>query len=165
MRVQGIITASIVLIASCNVIIEIPTDDSGGDESTGRNDNDSSADEESSGPGATSTTGGNVSSDSSGTDSTGEVQCDIVLDEPLEIEGDRAITPCYTDETFACTTCTEWCETFGTSCRFVHTTNTGMCEPYGDGINQLGLCDVDIFSTFPTESLEGLVIRCVCDAP
>lgn len=63
-------------------------------------------------------------------------------------------------------TCSDWCSSHGYGpCLFIHTTNTGTCEEYGSGINQVGLCDVDVWSTFPTESLDGLGLRCVCDSP
>lgn len=129
---------------------------------------------ESSGQGATSTTGettgGSSESGSSGetgssgesSGSTGSGEC---VGDPVEMSDGWWISGCCL-EPLVETTCADWCAAQGFGeCLFVHTTNTGACEPYGTGINQLGVCDENPWETFPTQSLDGLSIRCVCDAP
>jgi hypothetical protein len=73
-----------------------PATDEGGSTSTGTE-------------GATSQSG-----ESSSTDG-GEVQCDINVDDPLDVRDDGTLSPCYTSETFTCTTCEWWCTTAGFS--------------------------------------------------
>lgn len=67
------------------------------------------------------------------------------------------------DAPFPEVTCSAWCAANGFGdCLYIQTQQTGICEVYGEGINQLGYCDIDVWEAFPDVSLEGISLRCVC---
>mgnify|MGYP000160855938 CR=1 FL=1 len=70
---------------------------------------------------------------------------------------------CFLSEReFGCPSCAAWCEAYDLgACVYVETTLTGACEPFGTGINQLGLCDGNLFVN-PAVYEQGFSMRCVC---
>jgi hypothetical protein len=147
-KLLGVALASAAFFLSgCHGMIPWPDDGSGDggddhrlpgttDSSTGT----SSEPDGSSGPGFTSTT------------STEPEQCDINIDEPLEVDdAGHTFSPCYTVETFPCTTCELWCTTIGLdSCTTV--ISAAVCPP----IETQGSAD-----QCSADDIEG-PFRCVC---
>lgn len=107
-------------------------------------------------PGASGIVDGSTTTaeNSTGTESTtAPGQCDIVVDGPLETNGPTTFSPCYTPDTFSCSTCSEWCETAGLDpCGYVEVVDA--CPPTEPG-TPTAACD-----TAPTEGH----FRCACGA-
>ncbi len=140
----------VALLATCSCTIHLPLPDDGGGSEDGSGD----GMHESSGPGATSTSGATsgLASDSSDGSSGEAAQCDIVIDDPLETDGERYFSPCYAGETFPCTTCELWCQTSGLG-PCAHVTAAAVCPPIQGEASDL--CEV------AGEDIPGL-FRCAC---
>jgi hypothetical protein len=155
-------TAPLALLVALAACTARHTDD-GGDDGVGGSSTDAGASgfvEESTDEGGGSATSSDGTSAMDG--STGSNP--VCVGEPFDVDGWWVSGCC--DAPLPEVTCSAWCEVNGFGdCLFLHTTSTGHCEPYGSGINQLGLCDVDLWTYLPPESIDGLVVRCVCDAP
>jgi hypothetical protein len=151
MKINRILTyTAAILVSACNIGIDVfPPDDT-----SDSSDSVASESDGSSGPGATSAgmASSETTADTTTDTTTGTVQCDIVLDDPIETDGLHHFSPCYTSDTFPCTTCDLWCETVGMgSCS--HVTSSDVCPPIqGEPVD---LCNAN------KDDIEG-VFRCAC---
>lgn len=92
---------------------------------------------------------------SSGSTVTGSEQCDIVIDDPLESDGEHLYSPCYMSDAFYCPTCATWCETVGLGACF-GVLAAESCPSLNEGLEAQGLCDQNMLEFSEP-------FRCVCD--